>query len=131
VSLGRTPEADHEAEPEWSLDPRAICAGASAMSAPAHRRRSPQFCEAFDLIRQYAVGKGWVPIGWRDWTVGPWRIRVNGTPTQRGQIPPYHALVEHQHIVSLLLISPLGGRVGGWAQGEDDFIAAMRAELKV
>lgn len=90
---------------------------------------SEQFSEAFDLIRQYAERQGWVPIGWRDWTVGPWRIRVNGTGEKRDNVPPYHALIEHADIIALMLIHPLGGQVGGWSKTEENFIAAMRAEL--
>ena len=54
---------------------------------------SERISEAFDLIRQYAVREGWIPISWKDWCVGPWRIRVNGTREDRG-VPPYHALIE-------------------------------------
>ncbi len=91
---------------------------------------SEQICEAFDLIRQYAEREGWIPIGWKDFTVGPWRIRVNGSPQIREDIRPYHALIEHQDVVALMLISPFGGSVGGWSQAEDDFVATMKAELQ-
>lgn len=91
---------------------------------------SPQFSEAFDWIRQYAVREGWVPIGWRDWMVGPWRIRVNGTATEQDHIPPYHALIEHQELVAILLIHPRGGTVGGWQDAELEFCQAMQHELQ-
>lgn len=86
---------------------------------------------AFDLIRRYAEREGWVPIGWREWHVGPWHIRVNGTAEPRGAIPPYHALIENETYVALLLIHPLGGTVGGWTGAEEEFIAAMERELAV
>mgnify|MGYP001567339052 FL=1 len=72
-----------------------------------------QICEAFDWIRQYAVREGWIPIRWKDFRIGPWRIRVNGTPTMCQDVPPWHALIEHEDIIALLLIHPMGGIVGG------------------
>jgi hypothetical protein len=86
--------------------------------------------EAFDLIRQYAEREGWIPIGWRDWRVGPWRIRVNGTRQEREQAPPWHALIEHDTMVAFMCIHPMGGSVGGWKDTEADFINAMKAELE-
>ena len=90
---------------------------------------SEQYSEAFDWIRQYAEREGWIPIGWRDFTVGSWRIRVNGTRVERDSIPPYHALIEHRGIVALLMVNPFGGSVGGWQDAEAEFCAAMRAEV--
>ena len=88
-----------------------------------------QYSEAFDLIRRYAVRAGWIPIGWRDFRVGPWRIRVNGTVQEREQVPPYHALIDHDTLVACLCIHPMGGSVGGWKDTEAEFIDAMKAEL--
>lgn len=84
---------------------------------------------AFDLIRQYAEREGWIPIGFRSWQVGPWLIKVNGTSDERAGIPPYHALIQHEQIIGLLLINPFGGTQGGWHDTEDEFIAAMQQEL--
>ena len=86
-------------------------------------------CEAFDLIRRYAKRKGWIPIGWREFTVGPWRVRVNGTREVRDAIQPYHALVEHQDIIAFMALNPFQGTIGGWKDTESDFIATMQAEL--
>lgn len=84
---------------------------------------------AFDLIRRYAEREGWIPIGWREWTVGPWRITVNGTNQKRAGISPYHALIQHDEYVGLMLINPFGGTVGGWKDTENEFVAAMEAAL--
>jgi hypothetical protein len=89
-----------------------------------------QYCEVFDWIRQYAVREGWIPIGWRDFHVGPWRIRVNGTPEDRDGIPPYHALIDHDTIVALMLVNPFGGSVGGWQGAEAEFCAALQQALE-
>lgn len=85
--------------------------------------------EAFDLIRQYAERQDWIPIGFRVFQVGPWSVTVNGTNSERDMVPPFHAKVEHQDIVCIMLLNPFGGGVGGWQQGEDDFIAAMKGAL--
>ena len=85
--------------------------------------------EAFELIRQYAVREGWVPIGWREWHVGPWRIRVNGTKDERDAVPPWHAVIEHDDVIALMVIHPMGGSVGGWKDTEAEFIVAMQQEL--
>lgn len=85
---------------------------------------------AFEVIRQYAVREGWQPIGWRTWHVGPWTITVNGTPQERDTIPPYHALIQHDAYLGLMLISPFGGLQAGWKNIEDEFIAALQRELE-
>lgn len=90
-----------------------------------------QYSEAFDLIRQYAEREDWIPIGWRDFQVGPWRIRVNGTPEERDHVPPYHAMIEHADIISFMCLNPFTGSVGGWKDTEDEFIAAMKEALAV
>jgi hypothetical protein len=38
-----------------------------------------QVLEVFDLIREYAERHDWLPIGWRTFTVGDWRVTVNGS----------------------------------------------------
>lgn len=85
--------------------------------------------EAFDLIRQYAERQRWIPIGWREWHVGEWRIRVNGTPESHDGVPPWHALIEHDTIIAMMLIHPYHGCMLGWKETEDEFVAAMKAEL--
>lgn len=85
----------------------------------------PPISLAFDLIRRYAVRAGWVPVGWRVFTVGPWTVTVNGTETMRDRIPPYHALIEHRNLVALLLSNPYGG----WRDAEATFISDMEAAL--
>lgn len=90
---------------------------------------TPPITLAFDLIRRYAEKQKWIPIGWRNFTVGPWDITVNGTGEERDSIPPYHARVEHRDIVAIMLIHPFGGSVGGWRDAEKDFITAMEAAL--
>jgi len=84
---------------------------------------------AFDLIRRYAERQGWIPIGWKAFTVGPWTITVNGTPEERDHVPPYHARIDHQTIVAILLLHPYGGSVGGWQDAEATFIRDMEAAL--
>lgn len=86
--------------------------------------------EAFDLIRQYAEREGWIPIGHRKWTLGEWDIEVNGTREPIGQIPPWHALVQHRRYLSMMLFHPCGGSVAGYQQTESNFCAAMRAILR-
>ena len=90
---------------------------------------SEPISEAFDLIARYAEREGWIPIGWKDFRIGPWRIRVNGTQVEREHVRPCTALIEHQDIVALMVIHPFGGTVGGWQHTEADFIEAMRKEL--
>lgn len=86
--------------------------------------------EAFDLIAQYAAQRGWMPIGWREWTVGPWKITVNGTHLPTNNIPAFHALVENEEYVALMLIHPFGGTVGGFKDTEANFIAAMQDAVR-
>lgn len=76
----------------------------------------------FDLIRRYCEREGWIPVGWRVFTVGPWTITVNGTPAEHENVPPYHALIAHQDIVAFLLLNPFRGTVGGWSGAEDALI---------
>lgn len=89
----------------------------------------PPIALAFDLIRRYAEREGWIPIGWRTFTVGPWTVTVNGTPEQRDDVPPWHALIVHRDIVALMLIHPFGGSVGGWQDAEEIFVRDMEAAL--
>lgn len=89
----------------------------------------PRICDAFDVIARYAQREGWIPIGWRDWRVGPWRIRVNGTKAARDGLAPFHALIEHDTYIGLMVIHPCGGTVGGWKDTEAEFIAAMKDAL--
>jgi hypothetical protein len=84
---------------------------------------------AFDLIRRYAARHGWIPIGWRSFTIGPWIVTVNGTPLEYAAVPPYHALVEHRESHAILLFSPFGGEVCG-RDAEDLFIHDMEAALE-
>lgn len=84
---------------------------------------------AFELIRRYAVREGWIPIGFRQWSVGPWDITVNGTAEERDALSPYHARIVHREILAIMIINPYGGGVGGWRETEADFIAAMEAAL--
>lgn len=85
--------------------------------------------EAFDLIRQYAVREGWIPIGFRTFTVGPWTVTVNGTKDEREAVPPWHAKVAHGEIISIMLLHPFGGSAVGWCSTEDEFIADMKRTL--
>lgn len=86
---------------------------------------------AFDLIRRYAEIQGWIPIGWRVFTVGPWEVTVNGTKDERDGVPPYHAMVHKPESIGMALIHPFGGKVAGWKTFEDDFIAAMSEACNV
>jgi len=88
-----------------------------------------QVLEVFDLIREYAERHDWLPIGWRTFTVGDWRVTVNGTKEERDSIPPFHALVEHSRYVSLMLFSPFGGDSLGWSGAEVEFCTAMQTAL--
>lgn len=90
---------------------------------------SDKYSEAFDLIVQYAERERWIPIGWREWTVGPWRIQVNGTRQTRDGVPPFHAFVENQTYVGMMLLHARGGTVGGYENTEAEFIEAMRETL--
>jgi hypothetical protein len=89
----------------------------------------PPITLAFDLIRRYAERQGWIPIGWRPFTVGPWDVTVNGTPEERDDIPPWHARIVHRDIIAFLLIHPFGGKAAGWRGAEEDFIRDMEAAL--
>jgi hypothetical protein len=89
----------------------------------------PPITLAFDCIRRYAERQGWIPIGFRTFTVGPWKVTVNGTPEDHLDVPMYHALVEHRDIIAMMLFSPFGGSVGGWCDAEDTFIRDMEAAL--
>ncbi len=84
---------------------------------------------AFDLIRRYAEQRGWIPIGWRSFSVGPWTVTVNGTADPIAGVLPYHALIEHRDIVAMLLISPYAGSGGGRQDTEALFIHDMEAAL--
>lgn len=91
---------------------------------------NPPISMAFELIRRYAEREGWIPIGWREFTVGPWRVRVNGTKEEREAIPPYHAAVEKPESIGIMLLHPYGGKAMGWQTMEDDFIHAMSEALR-
>lgn len=81
---------------------------------------------AFQLIADYALKQGWVPVGHRTFTVGDWSIRINGTPLEINGLEPYHALIENERIVAMMVISPFGGTVGGYQMTEDMFIDDMK-----
>ena len=83
----------------------------------------------FEVIRRYAVPEGWIPIGWRAFDVGPWKVTVNGTREKRDDIPPYHVRIEHREIVAFMLVHPLDRSVGGWGETEATCARAMEAEL--
>jgi len=88
------------------------------------------YSEVFDLIRQYAVLRGWIPIGWKDFRVRDWRIRVNGTRQAREGVPPYHALIEHEYLLAVMICNPHRGNVAGWSETEWTFCRDMRAALE-
>lgn len=85
---------------------------------------------AFDLIARYAEERGWIPIGFRSWQIGPWKIAVNGTRDERESIPPFHAMVTNDDYLGVMVVNPMSGTVGGWIGMEDAFIDAMRSELQ-
>lgn len=85
--------------------------------------------EIFDLIARYAERQGWIPIGWREFPIGPWDVTVNGTTAERDHVPPYHARIVHRDIIAIMVLSPFGGSIGGWQGAEDAFIVAIQAEL--
>ena len=86
-------------------------------------------CEAFALIADYAIAKGWTAIGWLEFAVGPWKIVVNGTDDTRDDVPRYHARIVHQDVVAIIVTSPFGGSIAGWQGAEDEFIADMEAAI--
>ena len=87
-------------------------------------------CMAFSLIADYAIQQGWTPIRFRSFTVGPWKVTVNGTKTERDGLAPFHALVENTDIfAALMVINPFGGTAGGWEKTEDAFIEAMQSAI--
>lgn len=85
--------------------------------------------EAFDLIRQYAERRGWIPIGRREFVVGEWEIKVNGSKDPWEDVPPFHAHVHNRIYVGSLLLSPLSGLAVGYKGTEPEFIAAMKAAV--
>lgn len=85
--------------------------------------------EAFELICRYAEREGWLPIGWRVWTVGDWEIRVNGTATMRDAVPPWHAAVTNTRYLGVMVVGVTDGVSGGYHGVEEDFIRDMRAAL--
>lgn len=87
--------------------------------------------EIFVLIAEYAHRQGWIPIGWREFSIGPWDITVNGTKERRDDLDPYHARIVHRDIVAILILSPFGGGVGGWGGAEEALIKDLKSALEV
>jgi len=73
------------------------------------------------------MAQGWVPIGFRSFSVGPWDITVNGTSERRDDVSPWHARVVHRDIIAIMVLNPFGVSIGGWSGAEDAFIAEVRA----
>jgi hypothetical protein len=88
------------------------------------------YCEAFSVIADYCLAQGWAPVGVRDFSVGAWDIRINGTPERRWGTAPFSANVVHRDVVAIMVLSPGGGTIGGWPGGEDQFIADMREAIR-
>ncbi len=97
-----------------------------AAPQPADGERITQ---VFDLIGKYAIQRKWTPIGWREFKVGPWTITVNGTKQERDGLAPFHARIVHDSVVSIMVVHPYGGTVGGWMDAERNFINDMEREL--
>lgn len=91
--------------------------------------KEKQLSLAFNLVAMYAKAQGWIPIGHKVFTVGEWRIEVNGTREVIGKLSPYHALVENQKYLGAMVMHAYGGSVGGYKDAEKEFIDAMRAAL--
>ena len=91
--------------------------------------KEKRICLAFDLIRQYATLQGWIPIGHKMFTIGDWRVEVNGTRKVIGKLSPFHALVENQRYIGAMVMHPYGGSVGGYKDTEPEFVAAIRAAI--
>lgn len=87
--------------------------------------KDKQFSQAAWLVMLYAERKGWIPIGHRVWMVGEWRIEVNGTRDQIGNVPPFHMLVENTRYLGTMLMQPYGGKIGGYKDTEREFVQAM------
>lgn len=94
-------------------------------------------CEAFDLLRQLAEQRGWIPIGFRRFELpDAFVVTVNGTPEERQDVtdegepgiavPPYHASVWRLGW-PLGIFNPFNGTL--IAGTEDRLIAAIRAAL--
>ena len=87
--------------------------------------------ELYVEVLEYCRRQGWVPVGWRSWDLGPWKITVNGTKAERDGVPPFHVLIERPEFLGLILIGPDGGNVVGLPpSAEDDVIRLVRASAE-
>ena len=91
----------------------------------------PPITLAMDLIRRYAERQGWIPIGYREFTVGDWDITVNGTGEDRDLIAPWHTRAVHREILAMLVFSAHGGSAVGWREAEEMFIRDLERALFV
>ena len=88
------------------------------------------YTELFTVIADYCTARGWVPVGQRVFTVGPFTITVNGRPEAWRNIPGFHATVTHATYLGVILVNPFRGQVaGGGPTFEADAIAAVRAAI--
>lgn len=67
----------------------------------------------FDAIAQYCTHQGWVPVGWREFTVDRWRFQMNGTKEERESVPPYHCAITDHDLSVFILVHPFGGGITG------------------
>lgn len=91
---------------------------------------TPHICEAMSLVAEYAEKQGWIPIGFKTFTVGDWTVTVNGTRQIRDELPAFTAKAENTRVVGVLIFDAFGGRAGGYLNIEDDFCEAMKRELE-
>ena len=91
---------------------------------------NPPMSAVFAAIADYCLQQGWVPVGFRQFTVGAYRFTMNGTKTERDGVAPFHCAVEQGDLEAVILVNPFGGSITGIGRSlltsiEDDVIAAL------
>jgi len=93
--------------------------------SPSERLAIP---EVYMAVAEYCHRQGWIPVGWRSWTLGPWTFTFNGTALEHKGVPAFHLLIEQPDLVGLMLIGPGGGAVVGLLKGSEEAVIAALNE---
>lgn len=83
------------------------------------------------LVAGYCERRGWIPVGRRQFDVGEWHVRINGSREPWDGLDQWHVLAENVRYLGMLLFSAHNGTVGGYRESEGAFRAALEADARM
>lgn len=78
-----------------------------------------------ELVCSYCERRNWIPVGQREFSIGDWRLIVNGSGVTWKGVLPWHVLADHQVHMATVMFSAFGGTAVGYHEAETDLRAAL------